>query len=360
MQVGRPRYPAHRRHPPIRSLVALTLASACAGSPGGCAETPALLPELGACDIYDVPAITGLDALKAVDDELDAVVRLRMGVARPHRPLGHVFSPDVVHPGGGPADWSLPDHVVRTTGARGIRLFVTLNPSTEVRDVDRPGIGAGAPREQVGAWRDFVRALVERYDGDGVDDMPGLALPVAAWEVANEPFCSPGDGRCHVDYFELVRASYQAAKTADPGATVMVGGAAPLLHTDGNVYEPVAHLYRDFFARGGAAYTDALPFHVVVGSTEPPLEDVLAAWRDIAGDTPLWLTEIGLRDARGNHEISAVDAKAAGWMVDQLDLAFGAGVERVFLCKALGRLDDPPELVEALQAWADARARRPR
>ena len=33
----------------------------------------------------------------------------------------------------------------------------------------------------------FVKATVERYDGDGVDDMPGLQNPIKYWQVGNEP-----------------------------------------------------------------------------------------------------------------------------------------------------------------------------
>ncbi|MBI5367041.1 MAG: hypothetical protein HZA54_08385 [Planctomycetes bacterium] len=33
----------------------------------------------------------------------------------------------------------------------------------------------------------FVRAAVERYGGDGVDDMPGLRVPIRPWQVENEP-----------------------------------------------------------------------------------------------------------------------------------------------------------------------------
>ncbi|MCP4810290.1 MAG: hypothetical protein GY884_33555 [Proteobacteria bacterium] len=38
-----------------------------------------------------------------------------------------------------------------------------------------------------GGWRDFLEALVERYDGDGVDDWEGLTTPIHAWEIGNEP-----------------------------------------------------------------------------------------------------------------------------------------------------------------------------
>ena len=33
----------------------------------------------------------------------------------------------------------------------------------------------------------WLGAVVERYDGDGIDDMPGLQYPIRHWEIGNEP-----------------------------------------------------------------------------------------------------------------------------------------------------------------------------
>ena len=64
----------------------------------------------------------------------------------------------------------------------------------------------------------FVRACVERYDGDGIDDMAGLTNPIKYWQVDNEP---PHGLR---DYAELLKITYQAVKAADPDAKVIIGG----------------------------------------------------------------------------------------------------------------------------------------
>ncbi|HID44067.1 MAG TPA: hypothetical protein EYP30_09930, partial [Archaeoglobaceae archaeon] len=36
-------------------------------------------------------------------------------------------------------------------------------------------------------YKNFIRRLVERYDGDGIDDMPSLEIPIKYWEILNEP-----------------------------------------------------------------------------------------------------------------------------------------------------------------------------
>ena len=37
------------------------------------------------------------------------------------------------------------------------------------------------------AYANFIAKLVERYDGDSIDDMPGLTVPIKHWELMNEP-----------------------------------------------------------------------------------------------------------------------------------------------------------------------------
>ena len=58
--------------------------------------------------------------------------------------------------------------------------------------------------------------MVERYDGDGVDDMPGLEIPVKHWEIDNEP----SQGRTHAPFYvDLVVATAAAVRAAAAVAT---------------------------------------------------------------------------------------------------------------------------------------------
>ena len=36
-------------------------------------------------------------------------------------------------------------------------------------------------------YKNFLTKLVDRYDGDGSNDMPGLTKPIKYWDVMNEP-----------------------------------------------------------------------------------------------------------------------------------------------------------------------------
>lgn len=74
--------------------------------------------------------------------------------------------------------------------------------------------------EYIEDYREFVRAFVERYDGDGEGDAPGLLYPVHHFGVERE-FTGfwPGSGE---DYVRLLEIAYPTIKEADPEAEVLL------------------------------------------------------------------------------------------------------------------------------------------
>lgn len=78
--------------------------------------------------------------------------------------------------------------------------------------------------ERLRAWTDFVRLLVERYDGDAIDDAPALRAPLRHWKLLQEwPISWTGT----VDeYLRLLDLTYAVVKDADPQAKVITVGVA--------------------------------------------------------------------------------------------------------------------------------------
>lgn len=117
-------------------------------------------------------------------------------------------------------DWDKSDLVVKLL-PDSMQLMANLAIGSPRRDANYLNYVKDAksflPKDQ-DAYRAFVMAVVERYDGDGVDDMPDLSHPVKYWQVDNEP---PHGMR---DYDELLVISYEAIKRADPEAKVVIGG----------------------------------------------------------------------------------------------------------------------------------------
>ncbi|MFQ5427454.1 MAG: beta-galactosidase [Thermodesulfobacteriota bacterium] len=102
---------------------------------------------------------------------------------------------------------------------------------------------SGFPSD-IEAWKAFINAVVERYDGDGVNDMPGLVFPVKYWQIEGEWQWQWKDTT--ENYLNFLDISYQEIKKADPTATVIAGavtGATAFAVGEG--FDPGGYFERD-------------------------------------------------------------------------------------------------------------------
>ncbi len=159
----------------------------------------------------------------------------------------------------------------------------------------------------------YVQALVERYDGDGIDDMPQLRGPVRYWEVDNEPdlknsmvargagapydaasFCTPAE------YAKVLIASSTAIKAASSEARVLNAGLYRPFSEQGSGY------FRDVVAVPGAlAAIEILSAHTYHDDLDG--ERLAVGVRNLrfyAPTQPIWVTETSLGT---NAQISAED-----------------------------------------------------
>lgn len=152
------------------------------------------------------------------------------------------------------------------------------------------------------AYEAWVTAIVERYDGDGTNDMPGLEIPIKYWEVMNEPdlqyhsnlptgetdrlnFYKQGPA----EYSTLLEHTYNAIKAADPSSYVLIAGAA-------GGSEQFLGFYEEVFATDAAAggHFDIGNVHCISNDRETRDYNV-AVYKQMlssAGiDKPIWVTE---------------------------------------------------------------------
>ncbi len=90
-----------------------------------------------------------------------------------------------IEPVEGAYDWSALDAKIRPATRAGIRVIVAVH-SNSPWGSNCGGRFSVPLTAKMPAFRAFVRALVERYDDDGVDDMPGLTMPVRHYQVENQ------------------------------------------------------------------------------------------------------------------------------------------------------------------------------
>lgn len=184
-------------------------------------------------------------------------------------------------------------------------------------------------------WQRFLTLVAERYDGDGIDDMPSLTTPVKYWQIHNEP---EGDhcGLFRFDvsaFVELMRVSSAAIHAACADCHIMNGGAGiPLFK--GNVGGST--FWSDFAALGGAQYLDIIAVHYNQGKdadhgNPDDLETQIRRAREILGTTkPVWLTEFGtLVGTPGGGNLQGLpEAEAGAWFVRFYAAGLYAGATR--------------------------------
>jgi hypothetical protein len=141
------------------------------------------------------------------------------------------------------------------------------------------------------AYASWLGAAVERYDGDGVNDMPGLEYPLRHWEVGNEPDMQgpnhtifQGDSEA---YLELLKLSYTTIKAADPNATVLI--AAP------SKWTPEVVEYWRPVMQDGTSYFDVGNMHSLMGDDDFRATEYRGLLDEYgARDKPFWITEAGV------------------------------------------------------------------
>jgi len=161
-------------------------------------------------------------------------------------------------------------------------------------------IKVGAPCD-MDAYKSYLTALVERYDGDGVDDMPGLTIPVKYWEICNEPSMQGGvtggmgeELKFFVgtseEYVEILKASYEVIKEADSEAKVLHAGIAGMEQKFIDFWDPI------YATAGIGDYFDIANIHTI--STAETREDLFmdkyTKFLSKYGleDKPIWITEL--------------------------------------------------------------------
>jgi len=184
---------------------------------------------------------------------------------------------------------------------RGMKILANIAPQGLI-DEGRCVSGSWLPINEA-KYEDFVQTTVERYDGDGINDMPGLINPIRYWQVGNEPdFMSPRF-TSRTNFSGLQRITYQAIKAADASSTVLLGGVAGfpshyIVHFDTRF----APILKDL----GGRYVDVFDFHwygkadgdyrlrdKITG--EDVLEHIRAKLAHYAfpRTIPIWITEMG-------------------------------------------------------------------
>ena len=257
------------------------------------------------------------------------------------RPTLEIFSWNLVEPKKGKYVWKLQDDTVKFTQKYNLNLVADIQPYADwdqekchkkLFKEAEPGIPSYGPYRQkpcdMDDYKNFVMKMVERYDGDGLDDMPGLKIPIKYWEVMNEvsdqgPLTDNTFIGTAQEYAEILRATSEAIKKADGQAKVLQGGVAELSPEQVKFLDAVIE-------NGGDRYFDIANIHAV----RTQINDFYAkefkeylAKRNLS--KPFWITEAQLNaSAIGQEKLT--EEEWAKFMIKSFATAFYHGADKIF------------------------------
>ncbi len=201
------------------------------------------------------------------------------------------------------------------------------------RNLDQPVFLDNGDPNPDNPWGYFVYHLVRHFSG--VDDP---ALRVDAWEVWNEPEWSFFWTGSAADYYRLLKVAYQAAKAANPNATILFGG----LHywADPDFYKQVLDLAAaDPEAAAYNGFFDVMSVHFYSRS-DNTYDRVLEIRNEVAarvGDHPIWLTETGAPmwlSGGDPPDYWLTEDEEAAYLIQSYANGLAAGLERYYFFRA--------------------------
>lgn len=212
---------------------------------------------------------------------------------------------------------------------------------------------SGFPKD-MSAWIDFVNKVVERYDGDGINDMPGLTIPVKYWQIEAEWLWQWVDTKENLVEFlgqtsAVIRQTDPAAKIISPAFTgiaylALVDGMIPegYVEAGDNTDSPIqvtadmiintpeyneARNNVEYLLDEGRYYFDIVDFHTYTREASiitPQKEWLKNTTVGMGYDIPIWTLE------NGGPFYGYTDKKHSEEVIKRYVTSFASGIERVF------------------------------
>ena len=96
-------------------------------------------------------------------------------------------------------------------------------------------------------YKTFLLKLVDRYDGDGSNDMPGLTKPIKHWDIMNEPEFKMFFKGSKEDFVEIFNFSSKIIKEKQKDAVIVMAGAAGMFPENKKYWKSVLPKIKDNF-----------------------------------------------------------------------------------------------------------------
>ena len=216
-------------------------------------------------------------------------------------------------------DWAFPDIVVDEAQSHGMKVLGVLAYTPAWARSSTIGDPTTASRSRPDRWSDyasFARVAAERYAPRGV----------GTWEIWNEPNSSkfwPPRPDAN-EYGGLFRVAAAAIRSADPDATLLIGGLAPKYDEPDGGISPTEYL-EQLYGNGTAQLADGIaahPYSFPALPTDTSPQTIIGGFKDLPalhtvtdeqgdGRKRIWITEFGAPTGTGPNAVSEEDQSKA-------------------------------------------------
>ena len=137
-------------------------------------------------------------------------------------------------------------------------------------------------------YKNFLIKLVDRYDGDGANDMPGLTKPIIYWDIMNEPEFKMFFKGSEEDFVEIFNFSSKVIKEKQPDAVIVMAGAAGMFPESKKFWKSALPKIKDHF--------DIANIHHISGpdgqcDSQLWVDEFAELLKSVDVNKPIWLTE---------------------------------------------------------------------
>ncbi|WP_028324841.1 BACON domain-containing protein [Desulfatirhabdium butyrativorans] len=309
------------------------------------AWTPGKYCHMGVDGFETVNQLDGKNDPTLYEWEAAGLKNIGMAWNRTLTPMGGQFRwSDIQLNRGAPYNWEITDAFVKKAQAQGIQILALIHPYVSWDQTDKTDYNYGKPHD-MDAFKAWVTAIVERYDGDGVSDMPGLLYPITYYEIGNEPEGVHFNGSYPDNYqgfMETVKAARDAARASSTEVKIVIGGTSPIYDNTIDGFNSDVDIFWNN-ALGVMDATDCFDifnFHFFVGEYTKDIKDYVEFWKTklstygLSGK-PMWLTETGTYSGAVTLSEGAVWPEQsatyqAAWLVKHYAYALANGVNKLF------------------------------
>jgi len=97
------------------------------------------------------------------------------------------------------------------------------------------------------SYEKFLLTLVDRYDGDGINDMPNLTKPIIHWEIMNEPEFNMFFKGTEDEFVEIFNFSSKLIRSKQKNAVIIMAGAAGMFPESKKFWKSALPKIKDHF-----------------------------------------------------------------------------------------------------------------